>query len=200
MREASDKNYVTTKLLEEAAQIFLLPPNRSTVMTEFFLPSKKAFVVNDTAPSAVVFIGNKSVEHFVKDDVFDIPAWNELTIEQGVNTDEPILLLNTSEYDVAFRFLPTTASPRDSVVAQTISEIAAVDAIKDHTQIEMPSLRAEFKLPLHCTVRHQRVTFSHGFVRGFPLRCLGLSFSHGRKLLLQLSQRFRCHKRSHFGG
>ena len=151
-------------------------------------------MMDDATPGAVVFVGHESVEHFVIDDVFDIPARHEFAVEQRMDADEPVLLLDASKDDVALRFLTTASPPCDRVVAQAIAKIAVIDAIEDRLQIEMLSFRAKLKLPLHCAPRHKRVTFPHGFACGFPLRWLFVSCAHGRKLLLQDRRSLHCHK------
>jgi hypothetical protein len=102
-----------------------------------------------------------------------------------MNANDPIALLNASENDIARRTTAAAAPPSNGIAAKAIAEIPRIDAIEHRSQIEMPALGTEFELPLHGTLRRQRVPFSgilgHRFGCWFPLGCFVRSFGHDPK-------------------
>jgi hypothetical protein len=159
------------------------------VVPKFAFPFEETFVMHDAPSRLVEFVGHKSVQHFVIHNVFQIPPRHEFAIEQRMDPNDAITLLNTAKYDVAGRTPATPASPRNGVTAKPIAEIPRVNAFEDRAQIEVSTIRTEFELSLHCTLRRQRVPFArvfcYRFGRWFPLSGFVCALGHDPKFWAQ---------------
>lgn len=96
--------------------------------------------MHNAASGAVVLIGNKSVEHLVIHDVFDIPPRDKRAVQERRDADLAILFLNTTERDVLPRPPFALSPPLDGVVLEPISKIAAVHTIENRAEIKIDTV------------------------------------------------------------
>src|SRR5262249_9647334 len=102
------------------------------------------------------------MEHFVEENVIQIPARHEHLIQKRVNANHAVFFLNCSKNKMIFWPMFSSTAPFHFVVAQPAVKITSIELIENRTQIEMFSFLSEIELPLH----------RQPAIRDFPFRFL----------------------------
>src|SRR4051812_36921384 len=120
--------------------------------------------MNHPTPIPVVTIGDHGMQHLVVHHVLEKPRGDKLAVEQGMNADDPIILLDRTEDDGTERTLLASAPPNDRVTFKPVAEVLRVQLIEDRAEVEKATLLRKSKLLLHRQLWRGKFAFgpAHG--------------------------------------
>jgi hypothetical protein len=77
------------------------------------------------------------------DDIFEEPGWDEIAVEQRMDSNQSIFLLDCSEDNLIARTCLPFAAPDDVVGLQPVAKVPGVELVEDRAQIEKAALLNE---------------------------------------------------------
>jgi hypothetical protein len=133
---------------KESIEILVFPTSCPGIVVKLAFSPIEFVGVNLSASVFVNLLGNNCMQHLVIDHVFEEPGGNKWRIQQGMDTDDFVLLLNRSEDKIFFWGASPSAAPDDLVALKRITKVFNVQLVEYRFEVKILTFGGKKELPL----------------------------------------------------
>src|SRR5205809_6527045 len=117
---------VRARLAQKTREIFVFPTSGAFVEAKLAFAAIEFVGVNTTPAITVGFVGHDCVQHFMIKNVLEEPERDEFLIEPGIDADNAVFFLDSTENEILFWTFLAFAAPNHFVTAKAVAEMTPV--------------------------------------------------------------------------